>query len=274
MLDSYDRARQQAKAHEIEIHHGNVAEAATRKWLKEFLPKKYGVTSGYVISPGIKSSIKAPHFDVIIYDQINSPVLWVEDSPDSSQQGRALAIPAEYVHSVLEVKAALTSKSAGKAIDHLNDLSPLLAGQDDPTERYKLHLPPSFCCGTVFFELRKEHQYHESSIKKLVSGARLRGFFGGIILRGEGHAKQSTGGIKLLNPETEISCAIGKGKQTLLNSCIAGSTQVADNVHLCASLFWAEHKFSEFGFDLIAMMQGTYDPGRVSSFYGFGQSAL
>ena len=46
MLDAYDRAREQARAHEVETYHGRVAEAACRKWLGGFLPKRYGVTSG------------------------------------------------------------------------------------------------------------------------------------------------------------------------------------------------------------------------------------
>jgi hypothetical protein len=33
---------------------------------------------------------------------------------------------------------------------------------------------------------------------------------------------------------------------------------------------WSEAYFSQFGFDLIAMMQGTYEAGRVSSFHGMG----
>ena len=35
-------------------------------------------------------------------------------------------------------------------------------------------------------------------------------------------------------------------------------------------LMWNEPNFSQFGFDLIAMMQGTYEVGRVSSFHGMG----
>ena len=63
MLDSYDRAREHARSHEVETYHGNVAEAVFRKWLSDFLPKRYGVTSGYIISPGLGESDKAPHFE-------------------------------------------------------------------------------------------------------------------------------------------------------------------------------------------------------------------
>ena len=68
MLDAYDRARERARAEEVETLHGRVLEASVRAWLQEFLPKRYGVTSGFVVSPGLSSDVKAPHFDVIIYD--------------------------------------------------------------------------------------------------------------------------------------------------------------------------------------------------------------
>ena len=46
---------------------------------------------------------ETPHFDVIIYDELDAPVLWIEDTPDASPQGRSLAIPVEHVRGVLEV---------------------------------------------------------------------------------------------------------------------------------------------------------------------------
>ena len=73
MLDAFDRAREKSKSHEVETYHGRVAEAEFRKWLTSFLPKKFGVSSGFIISPGLKDTEKAPHFDVIIYEQLESP---------------------------------------------------------------------------------------------------------------------------------------------------------------------------------------------------------
>jgi hypothetical protein len=73
ILDAFDRAKQKAKAHEVETFHGNVAEAELRKWLSGFLPKRYGVTSGYIVSPGLKSSEKTPHFDVITMTSLRRP---------------------------------------------------------------------------------------------------------------------------------------------------------------------------------------------------------
>jgi hypothetical protein len=268
MLDAYDRAREKAKSHEVETFHGKVAEAELRNWLSTFLPKRYGVTSGYIVSLGLKSTEKTPHFDVIIYDQLDSPVLWVEDFPDASPQGRSLAIPAEHVRCVLEVKASFSPKTVGDAIEHLADLLPLMGGPDEPQEKYKLHFPPTFCCGLIFFELRQEHQFSKAAMNRIVSAIQVRGFFGGIILRGEGHTREDTGKLSLLRSETPIKSI----KASLLSIGMAASIKIADNLHFGSMLMWSEMNFSQFGFDVIAMMQGTYEVGRLSSFHGMGTS--
>ena len=224
------------------------------------------------MSPGLKSTQRTPHFDVIIYDQLESPVLWVDDSPDVSPQGQSLAIPVEHVRCVLEVKANLSSTSAEKAIEHLKDLLPLMVGIDEPGEKYKLHLTSTFCCGLVFFNLKQEHQFSEAALSKLIAGIELRGFFGGIILRGEGRQKGDTGKLSLLRSETPIESTIGKNKQSLLNFGMTESLKITDSLYFGAMLMWGEPNFSQFGFDVLAMMQGTYEAGRLSSFHGMGTS--
>jgi hypothetical protein len=262
----------EAKAQEAETLHGKVAEAEFRKWLSGFLPKRYEVTPGYLISPGLKSTQKSPHFDVIIYDKLESPVLWVEDSPDSSIQGRSLAIPVEYVRAVLEVKAKFSSSTVGDAVEHLADLLPLMSGLDEPQEKYKLYLPSTFFCGLVFFELLQEMQFSEAALNKIIAGMQLRGFFGGLILRGEGHVKDLTGRLSLLRSETEIPSTVDNNKQSLLNFALSKSVKVTDALHFGAVLTWTETHFSQFSFDAIAMLQGKYEVGRLSSFHGMGTS--
>jgi len=270
MLDAFDQAREKSHSHKVEVFHGKVAEAEFRKWLGTFLPKRYGVTSGYIISTGLKSSDKSPHYDVIIYDQLESPVLWVEDYPDTSSQGRSLAIPVEYVKGVLEVKSKFSPKAVGDAIEHLKDLLPLMGGSDDPSERYKLHLQQNFCCGLVFFDLKADNQYSETALSKINTGLGLRGFWGGIVLRGEGHVKPHTGRLSLLRSEQPIESTVAKDKQSLLKMGMSKSVKIAENLHYGSMLMWSEPGFSQFSFDLIAMMQGKYEVGMLSSFYGMG----
>lgn len=155
MLAVYDIAREQEGNRQVKTRHGLVAEARFRRWLSEFLPKRYGVTSGFVISPGISSFEYMVHYDVIIYDQLESPVLWVEDNPGSSEQGKSLAVPVEYVRAVIEVKS-FNTKSAKQAVEQLSKLKPLLSRVDLPNSRGKIYLPTNFFCATLFFELRKD----------------------------------------------------------------------------------------------------------------------
>lgn len=272
MLDTYDRAREQARAHEVETFHGKVAEAACRKWLSGFLPKRYGVTSGYVVSPGLRSSHRTPHFDVIIYDQFESPILWVEDNPDSSEQGRALAIPVEYVRAILEVKGSFSARTVKESLGHLRDLLPLMRHVDAPTDRYKLHLPPTFCCGLIFFELRRRDANSEAAMAALIDGVGLRGFCGGMVLRGEGHTSPNTARISLIQSETTIDSTIRSQETPLLEFGTSGSLQVAENLHIGSLIMWSESAFAQFAFDLIAMIQGTYETNRLSSLYGLGNS--
>ncbi len=87
-----------------------------------------------------------------------------------------------------------------------------MGGPDDPQEKYKLHLPANFCCGLVFFNLKQEQKFSETALSKLIDGLPLRGFFGGMVLRGEGHTKDVTGKLSLLRSETPIGSSIGKSK--------------------------------------------------------------
>jgi hypothetical protein len=272
ILDAYDRAREQARQHEAEIFHGRVAEAAFRKWLAGFLPKRYGVAAGYVVSAGLTGTTKVPQFDVIIYDQLESPVLWVEDNADASAQGRSLAIPVEYVRGVLEVKSNFSAGDVRKAIEHLADLSPVMQGVDDANERYKLHLPPSFFCGFVCVELRQENMYSEATVSAAVGGIALRGFFGGLVLRASANTSENSGRIVLTRSETAIESTVEERKTPLREWGMGKSVQIAEKVHIGTLIKWSESEFAQFAFDLVAMLQGTYRAGFLSSFYGMGSS--
>ena len=274
ILDAYDRAREQARAHEVETFHGRVVEAALREWLTGFLPKRYGVTSGYIVSPGLSANDKLPHFDVIIYDHLESPVLWIEDTPDASVQGRSLAIPVEYVQAVLEVKSHFSATTIREALGHLADLAPLLSAVDAPSERYKLHLPSTFCSAVVCAELRLADARSNRALDAIVTeGFPLRGFFGGAILRGEGHTQTSTGVIEFTQSSTPIDAPLDPKTTPLLEFGMSEMVQFADQLHIGTLLNWGEPNFAKFAFDLIAMMRGTRDQ-RLSSFYGFGSAYL
>src|SRR5258708_18998180 len=176
MLDAFERSKIQIVNRPTQTGKGPVAEAEFRQWLRHFLPKKYGVTSGYIISQADaitsrnKLKNKLLHHDGIIYDELNSPILWYESNSDASEQGKKRAIPAEYVCGVLEVKSTFNEKNISYAFKKLNELAPLLAKIDDENEPYKQYIPKNFYMGMVFFEYLKKDQeeHHKLLLNKLV----------------------------------------------------------------------------------------------------------
>jgi hypothetical protein len=269
ILDAYDRSRQQSKGHEVETYHGKVAESEFRKWLSSFLPKKYGVAAGYIVSQSAKDTVKLPHFDVIIYNQHDSPVLWVEGNSDTSLSGRSLAIPAEYVHSVLEIKTSFEPSTTKDALTHLQDLEPLLVEMDSPQEIFRNFLPPEFFSAVVFIEVRKKNEYSVKALNNMLPKRNMRGYHGGIILRAEGDATDKVAKIFLAVGEGAFQSTIGKRKESLITgSPFSASFEIRPNEHQVAMLMWSEANFAKFAFDIVALLNGTYRAGHVSSFHG------
>lgn len=262
MLDAYDVAKEQAEAHEIQVWHGKVGEAWVREWLLGFLPKRYGVTSGFIVSQGQTEQTKLPHFDVIIYDQLEAPVLWIEDSPDATAAGTSRAIPAEYVRSVMEVKATFNAHNVAAAIEHLSDLDSLL-GVDAPGEQFKRFLPQRFFTAIIFFELRAEDRNAWSALFRFVPDA-LRVWPGGLILRGEGLRREMSATIGLTHNTNSPPVPIGPSGRDLLDLALSESKQFG-GTYWSAFLQWTSNEFSKFAFDVLAMLNGTYQPGRSST---------
>lgn len=261
MLDAFDRARVHGAAHEVPVHHGNVAQAVFRDWLVSFLPARFGVCSGYIVSQGASEEDALPHYDVIIYDQLNSPVLWVEKHPDNSKGGASRAIPAEHVRAVIEVKASLTVASAKVATKHLEDLRPLL-GADASDERYPRFLCSSFACMSVFFEVPLTKP--AAVLDRLIPEEPLRGFEGAFVLRATGDTTDTSCRILMNENGNEPASNYSALSPASMHLPAAYSRMVGDR-HRWAFATWGLSLFSLFAFDLVAMVAGTYEHGRVSS---------
>ncbi len=67
LLDAFARAKKQASDDTVKTEHGNVGEAAFRIWLEGFLPKRYGVTKGYIITRSLEYDGGLEEWDVLIY---------------------------------------------------------------------------------------------------------------------------------------------------------------------------------------------------------------
>ena len=265
MLAAYDDARVLSRNRAVQTEHGNVAEAEFRKWLSGFLPKRYGVTSGFIVSQGVPNSENFVHYDVIIYDQLESPVLWVEGNPDSSAQGRSIAIPVEYVCGVIEVKSVFNKKSVKQAVEQLRKLRPLMGFPQPSVHDYRLYLLKTFFCATVFYELLKENERDFGALDALLDGSDLRGFYGGYILRPESPEKYSSGKITFEYLDGDVE----PNNNSLLFWSYSKCKKV-NELYLRAELLHSETHFSDFAFDIIALLKGTYRPYALSSMYGFG----
>lgn len=267
MLAEFDRAKTQSESRKVKTHHGNVAEAQFRDWLSSFLPKQFGVTSGYIVSQGVHDNVPLPHYDVIIYDQIASPILWCEDYPDRSTGGSSRAIPAEHVRSVIEVKSTFKYRTVVQAVDHLSQLRVLFPKKDRcDIDNYQDCLSREFSCGIVFFELRTEDRSDFRSLEYL-SDVDLFKFFGCHILRGEGLPEHASGRTMATEGETPVERIPPDG--SLLSGFACSKTKLAPNGKYRGSVIsWHEANFSMFAFDVIALLQGTYKLGQLSSFHG------
>jgi hypothetical protein len=270
MLAAYDKAKILSSKRAVQTAHGIVAEAEFRKWLNNFLPKRYGVTAGYIISQGMPNSEHMVHYDVIIYDQLESPVLWVDENPDTSPAGRSLAIPVEYVRGVIEVKSAFKKPTVEMAVQQLGKLKPLMAFTEPSNHPFKLYLPMGFFCATVFFELRKEDEMDFAALDALMEASKLRGFYGGYILRANTLDKYYSGKLSLIR-ESEDSKPWNK---SLFFWSTSKSVKVGEKMFLKAQLHHSETHFSEFAFDIIALLKGSYHPNVLSSLYGMGTTDL
>jgi hypothetical protein len=96
------------------------------------------------------------------------------------------------------------------------------------------------------------------------------GFFGALILRAEGNTPEHTGGISLTQSETPSESTVKGGKTPLKEFGMRESVRISEKVDIGTMIKWSES--AQFAFDVVAMLRGTYEMGRLSSFYGMGSS--
>lgn len=267
LLARYEEAHVHARGQAVAAHHGVVGEAAVREWLARFLPKRYGVTSGFVKSQDPKSAMTS-HFDVIIYEQLEAPILWTESNKDKSELGLSRVIPAEHVRAIIEVKSALSRKTMRDAIDKLDELRPLMLGMNVPNERYPKYLPINTILSMLFFELRAADAKDSEVLELVRDFETIRVFYGPVVLRGEGLHPDYTGKFEKLR-STEPMMPIFSPEKGMLSGYAHSGSRESGAGHILANLMWGDVNFSGFAFDLLALLNGTFRPGFGSSFHGF-----
>lgn len=208
LLDAYDRAKTQSSEDSVKIDHGFVAEDLVRSLLESFLPRRFGVCKGYIITHSLEYSGDLEEWDVIIYDALESPVLFSRQTTDGAARGERRAIPVEYVRGVLEVKASLNPQSAKLVAKKLSKLRHFI-GTDEVTE-YPRFLCDPFVSAAVFFEtqVRNLSEYRKAldNLCVLYQKKPKVPFMGGIILRSKTNASHS-GYLELTTSEQPILIA-------------------------------------------------------------------
>jgi hypothetical protein len=206
------------------------------------------------------------HFDVIIYDQLQAPILWTERNPDKSVAGRSRIIPAQFVRAVVEVKSQLSTETARQAFQKLAELRPLMTSVDPPGDRYPKFLPKDVVLAMVFVEVLSKNRLQVNALHELSAAYDLnRGFYGAMLLSGEGLDPDFTGLTKVLRCEAGATPITSGGD--LLSLCCMANWRAEREGNLAVMLTWLDMNFATFAFDLLAIMQGTYERGRVSSFF-------
>lgn len=262
ILAKFDSARDKAQAHQVQTYHGCYVEEKIREWLKSFLPKRYGVCAGYVVSQELKARKKHPHFDVIIYDAMNSPVLWVEELSHNTTQSRA--IPAEFVLAVFEVKSTLNTTTIEQAVTHINELYDVSCKFDPPEERYRSFLPSSFFWGMIFVEIPSGTTSSKTICEKILQQSKIRNYYSSLVLRKtiQPSNNDESGSLKLAVGDSN------KDHGSLESFGIFFSDVSVNGKYTGVISMWGPMEFVTFEFDVLALLNGTYRTGFISSWYG------
>jgi hypothetical protein len=296
IINKFNQAKIKERSRKVKVEHGNVAEASVREWLESFLPKKYSVTSGYIIPNFLElgDPYNLGHFDVIIYDHLNSPILWIDDNTDKSEQGKSRAIPAQYVICVLEVKSNFTPKTANDVISKLSELNPM-----------KSVFPKNFSCGAIYIELEERNIKKTKNLDNLNPENLPYNFFGGLVLfskvdrqltgyfsyqqtqnNTQDMAEAPRSPLIVSSAEMDVyqgvpsgSVSVGRGFKIKATSPYRGAgfhfnkSYVAYSVESygCLALSWSSDNFVTFAIDLIGLLEGIIPMTGKPSKYVFGQ---
>lgn len=196
ILAEFDRAQLLNASHPVKTSHGVAGEAVVRHWLKGFLPKKYGVTSGYVLPTAVVDDYSLYAFDVIVFDALSAPVLFSDSNYDLAPLGRKRAVPAKYVLAVFEVKATVRPNTATEATSKLASLNELAS---------ELH--EDFSSYTLFFQITDSEVNKQSILKNLMPNPLPFAYCGGAILRTADNADQ-TGLIDVFEKNEKMRCSL------------------------------------------------------------------
>lgn len=272
ILDKFDQAKNLNINRPTRTSHGVVVEQAVRDWLEEFLPGKYGITSGYVIPDIVSMEYKLYHYDIIIYNRLDSPVLWTE----SDSSGKAQAIPAKFIYHIIEVKSTFDGKNIRDGLKKIKSL-----------DEFKEFLPDHFKSSLLFVEM-KNGVINKQNILRKFYGSLPFSFNEALILRSELNEDMSATlhlqklkdeeekitplakdideikmtktdfGFNLETGGTSLELSKDKKKPEKIH-VIKGYSSTVHEKELMISLRWSFNEFSAFSFRLLNALH-PYNP--------------
>ena len=89
---------------------GEANESVVRRFLEERLPKSVGIGRGQIVD---KYGNRSKQLDVIIFDALNTPVLWIDDAHEHR------LFPSESVSAVIEVRTRLHASDVPSIIENM-----------------------------------------------------------------------------------------------------------------------------------------------------------
>ena len=95
---------------------GEAREFVLKELLRQYLPARLGVEKGIIVS-SLKAECPSKQIDIVIYDKLNTPVLYSSDN--------ARIFPIEGVYAVIEVKSHLNVKELEKSIENIRSVTKL-----------------------------------------------------------------------------------------------------------------------------------------------------
>lgn len=105
------------------VEKGIEVEEMLKQFLNNYLPKRFKADSGFVLDENNQSSNQC---DVIIYDQLQSPVI--------RHSSRTLILPNDYVASIIEVKSTLNKTQLEDAAEKIKIIKSLKKKEPNETD--------------------------------------------------------------------------------------------------------------------------------------------
>ena len=159
MLEKYEKLKKENLANQTD--EGNDVEQIVINFLRESLPNKYAINSGYILNTKGEKSVQQ---DIIIYDKTNSFLLKRTDG--------YIVVPIEFVMATIEVKSSLSKAKiieSGENIESVKKLQyvKIIIDKNDP-EKIKEMIPPkrNIFCSIFSFSSPASLESVANNIKK------------------------------------------------------------------------------------------------------------